>query len=151
MFNFHNLIYKLFILTSSNGNVADDSDDAINGGQLGSAKSDGDYILGILLVIILVSIFILVSVWFFKKTSKPKFNSKNHSFNYTNNFIKSNMYYLNNTYNISNIIGVTPSILENKIYNNSFDFSIEEIRKVAEFLNISIDDLINKDLSKENK
>lgn len=68
-----------------------------------------------------------------------------------NIFLKKNVKFLNQKTNISKILGINEQSLKNKIYDEKRNFSINDLIKISTYLNISIEDLLYKDLSKEDK
>lgn len=68
-----------------------------------------------------------------------------------NIFLKKNVKFLNQKTNISKILGINEQSLKNKIYDEKRNFSINDLIKISTSLNISIEDLLYKDLSKEDK
>lgn len=67
-----------------------------------------------------------------------------------NNYIKSNIKYLNQHNKIADILNINEQSLKNKIYDEKRSFSVDDLIKISKSLNISLDDLVYKDLSKEN-
>ena len=68
-----------------------------------------------------------------------------------NIFLKKNVKFLNQKTNISKILGINEQSLKNKIYDEKRNFSINDLIKISTSLNISIEDLLYKDLPKEDK
>lgn len=70
-----------------------------------------------------------------------------------NNYISSNIKFLRKTHNktqkdIAKVIGVTSNAIGN--YESGIrDLSAIDVAKIANYFNVSIDDFLNKDLSKE--
>lgn len=101
-----------------------------------------------MLVILLTLFFIFVISMIYlvlrdcKKRNKKILNVSNYS--------KLNIEYLNRTYNISNIINKTQKEINEIISNNTLEFAVDDLNKISKFLKIPFDDLLNKDLSKEN-
>ena len=65
--------------------------------------------------------------------------------------LKSNVKFLNKKYSIAKILKINEQSLLNKIYDNKRKFSIEDVMTISACTNISVDDLLYKDLSKENE
>lgn len=65
------------------------------------------------------------------------------------NYIKENIKYLSKNHKIYEILKINQQSLSNKLSDSKRKISIEDLMKIHDELNISLDDLVYKDLSKE--
>ena len=61
---------------------------------------------------------------------------------------KKNVKYLKNHYKIAEILNINEQSLSNKLSDNKRQFSLTDAIQISKATNISIDDLVFKDLSK---